>query len=154
MNKPFATIFYGIIFEENFVFPWTEKYKADVEEWWVREVCQFKPSNEIYDAEGNFIHGVQPSQKVIDAYYAELHAVKKSHPRPVEVLNFGDDYHSLQAIVIPGLTVTSSWGYPTPLDVNVLQETQEMADCIRDFCDSFGIEMHVGPKWMLVAAAG
>jgi hypothetical protein len=56
---------YGVVFEEGYKFPWDKYPSGDIEDWWTEEVLGFKHSFEIYDIDGGYIGGQEPSRERI-----------------------------------------------------------------------------------------
>lgn len=74
-----AEISYGIIFEEDFEFPWTDGEDNDIDNWWLYTVNGYKHPFEIYDDKGMRIEGIDEARK--DAYYEEMRTFENAHPR-------------------------------------------------------------------------
>lgn len=143
-------ISYGIAFEEETEFPWGEH---EIEEWW-RELKGYKPSVQLYDSEGQYLNGKQPSNEEIKAYYNEQRAWEAANPLPVQlVLHCSYDY-AMHILAVPGTFKSASRGHPEELDPAMFTVSQEQRDGLMAFCREHGIESPGEPRWWLSSLYG
>lgn len=143
-------ICYGIQFDEGTEFPWdNEKYEGDIDNWWLYGVVGFKHSFEIYGDDGNYIDGKEPSDDVIEAYYAEQRAVEEANPLPVELINYCSDKVPMYIIAVPSTIKRAFRGYPTWFDPSGLTVTDEEKAALIAFCETHGIVTLEEPMWWL-----
>ncbi len=141
---------YGLSFEEDTEFPWGEQ---EVDEWW-RDENNYTPSMKVYDAEGQYIGGVRPSDDVMKAYYAEQKAWEAAHPLPVEVVLHCSYDYPMTILAVPGTSKSASRGYPEPIDQSALTVTDAQREALLAFCREYEIEIPGEPKWWLSSMYG
>lgn len=143
-------ICYGILFEEDYEFPWDlEPYNGDYDEWWTYGIQGFKHSFELFDENGEWLNGIEPSEDIKDSYYKEEWDFKKSHPKlPITLWNVcSADYP--QYIMSVGKGLSASRGYPEELNLSEFIVTEEQTKQLIDFCNEYGIEIKNKPNWYL-----
>lgn len=141
-------ICYGVLFDEDYEFPWIVDGDNDVDTWW-RNKHGFTHSFELYDSEGNYLNGVNPSKEQISAYYAEERSFDAANPLPVEVVNYCSCDFPMYILAVPSSTKSARRGYPEEFDPAKLTVTeQEKADLLK-FCEENGLAFVKGPAWFL-----
>jgi hypothetical protein len=122
-------ICFGVLFEEGYEFPWDEDpWNGNSEAWW-RDVNGYKPPFEMYNADGDYLGGVRPSQEKIDAYYAHRREWNKAHaPLPVEEVNVCSGDYPIYILAVPGTVKTAGRGYPVEIGVTDLAVKIDAAD--------------------------
>ena len=142
-------IAFGYSFEEETEFPWGD----DVEAWW-RKVRGYTPEVELYDADGNYLNGIEPSKEATSAYYAAQRAWDKANPMPVEIeLHCSYDY-PMCIIAVPGTCYSNRRGFPQEIDPAALVVTAEQRASLDAFCNEFDIEIPGEAKWWLTSMLG
>jgi len=147
-------IAFGIPFEEDFQFPWNEKYEGDIDAWWL-EVCGFKPTLYPYTDEGEYIEGY--TEKIGNDYYEEKRAFRNEHPLPIEQRNYSCDSYPTYMLCIEDSVISASRGYPEVINPENLAGDEELGDwekILTDFCEKYEIEMPSEPKWYLFSYMG
>lgn len=145
-----GVICYGIEFDEDTSFPWDdEKYEGDIDNWWLHGVIGFKPAVEIYGEDGNYIDGKEPSDEVLDAYYAEKRAAEDANPLPVELVNYCSADYPMYIIAVPSTIKRALRGYPTWFEPAALTVTDEEKASLLAFCNTHGIVTLAEPSWWL-----
>lgn len=104
-------ICYGILFDEDYEFPWASTRHEDEEEWW-REVTGFNPSFRPFTKEGDFTNGVTREDPRIDVFFDEQRAWDQEHPLPVKLVNVCSDSAPQYILATPSSCKTASRGYP------------------------------------------
>ena len=131
----FCQICFGIAFEEDYEFPWSGE-DSDIETWW-RDLNGFKHSFELFDSEGNYIDGKEPSGEVVVKYFDEEREFDKLHPLPVEMVNYCSGDYPMWIIAVPSSCLSARRGYPSvfnPADL-VVSDTEVQA--LVEFCHLF-----------------
>lgn len=142
---------YGIAFEEETEFPWGEQ---EIEEWWIETVHGFKPSRQIYDADGQYIGGKRPPDDVMNAHFAERQDFEKAHPLPVELVTHCSYDYPMYILAPPGAHHSAHRGYPKEIDPTVLSVSADQHEALLKFCRDHGIEIPGQPKWYLSSLWG
>lgn len=146
-------ICYGVLLGVDANLPWDNaEYDGDIEDWWLRGVLGFRHSFNIFTPEGDWIGFKRPAEGLIDAYFEEKSAFKKTHlPVPIEVVNAGSGSAPTWILAIPESVVTSDWGDPEIFSPANLKVSDEEVDSLLDFCNKYGIVFVEGPNWWLSA---
>jgi hypothetical protein len=147
-------ISYGVAFEEEFEFPWSEEREGDIYAWWIYDVLEFKHSTEIYaDTKSGYVGDVKPAEDVITAYHKERREFSNAHPLPVEVVNYCAGEYPMHILAVPRTVKTANRGEPTKFDPEELTVTDAERDALLKFCADHGIT-HEEPAWMLTSYWG
>ena len=144
-----AQICYGVLFEENYEFPWDiRKWCYNIQEWWY-DVCGYANPFELYDESGRYADGKEPLQERIDQYYASRHAFEKEHPLPIRVVNYCGMDCPAYILAIPEPYIVARRGYPEALSTSMPARCGRKTQALLDFCDEHGLEYESGPTWWL-----
>lgn len=131
-------ICYGIPFEEEYEFPWSsEKWDGDEEEWWLYEVCQYKNPFELYDENGEYINGIEPTKEEIDRYYSARNELKKSHPMPVKLEIFRSYNYPMYIVAVPRTCIRCVRGDAIQFNPDTMKVTEEERQSVIDFCEKY-----------------
>lgn len=138
-------ICYGVLLGEEGEgeLPWIDEGESygDLDEWWLSVVLGFRPSLEIYNEQGDYKDGKEPSKEVIDAYYKERRDFIESHPKiPVEVVNSCSGDYPQWILAIPRTVKKAHRGYPEQFVPGSLKVTQKEHDELIAFCEKHKIE--------------
>lgn len=142
-------ICFGILFEEDFEFPWSDAEDGDIENWWIYQVHGFKHDIELYDEKGEYLDGKKPSAEDMEKYYGPKRAFEAAHPLPVELVNYCSGDCAMYILAVPNSTITARRGYPEEFQPERLTVTEQEIKVLTDFCEQHGIEMPSEPKWYL-----
>ena len=142
-------ISFGIVFEEEFEFPWDKEFEGDIEQWWLLDVCKYKPPFELFDETGNYINGIEPSKDQVSAYFDSEREFLDAHRCPAELLNYCSADSPMYALVIPSTVVTARRGDPVLLDLKGLVVDDFERQALLDFCARHNIECAEVPHWIL-----
>ena len=141
-------ICYGVLFQEDFEFPWHSEDDNDLEGWW-RRVNGYKPLFEMFTEEGRWIGGKEWPQEKRTEYYDHLFAWQKSHPVPIVDVNYCSGDYPMYILACPSSFVSASRGFPkmfSPLDLKVVFEEGK---ALVEFCHHYlGIDKPE-PHWYL-----
>jgi len=140
-----AEISFGIAFEEDYEFPWSGE-DNDIETWW-REQNGFTHSFELFDDEGNYIAGKEPSAELVELYFAEQREFDKRHPLPVELVNYCSGDYPMWIIAVPYVGELARRGYPVTFVPSELTVSDAQVKALVDFCKNVGLEGE--PSWYL-----
>lgn len=139
-----AILCFGVTVVGDSQVPWSDR---EIEDWWMTDVCGYKPPFEIYDEEGDYLNGISDEQ--IGSYYRASDKFLGENPLPVEVVQHcsPDDY--MWMITVPGTVQTAYRGYPKVAKV----ETPDHDDILKliGFCDEYDIECIEQPTWLLAS---
>jgi hypothetical protein len=142
-------ICFGILFEEDFEFPWSqEEYFHDIEQWWLEEILQYKPPFKLYE-DGGYIGGIKPQQEKIDEYYEHQNNFEKKNPLPVSLVNYCSRDFPIYILAVPSSVVGCCRGFPTKFKLEDLVVTEEEINKLVQFCKDHNIEYESSPQWYL-----
>ncbi len=143
---------YGIAFEEDFEFPWGD---SEIDDWWTYTVHGFKHSFELFDADGNYLNGREPSKEASRRYFDERRAFDAGVPKiPVELVNYCSGDYPMYALAVPGTVRTSSRGSQTSIDPASLTVSDDERAGLLKFLADHGIEAPADPAWLLTSYWG
>lgn len=123
-------IFYGILYEQDFEFPWDEK-DLNLEDWWLQET------------------GYDGSTDEYDTYYFNKKKWLEGHPLPVEEINYCSGMCPMYALCVPGSVKTASLGRPqdfNPITDFVMSLSEQ--DQYFEFISKYGLHKSA-PSWYL-----
>ena len=142
-------ICFGIMFEEDFEFPWTSADDSDIDDWWIYQVHGFKHDIELYDEHGNHIDGKQPSRDDLEKYYGPKRAFEAAHPLPVKLVNYCSGDCAMYILSIPSSVRSARRGYPEEFNPADLVVSDADKAALVHFCAQHGILEPSAPKWYL-----
>ncbi len=140
---------YGIAFEDGFEFPWDVKHEGEIDDWWAFEVHGFRHSVELFDDDGNYLNGVEPSKEASRQYFAERDAFAALHPLPISLINYCSGEAPMFMMAVPSSVHSNRRGYPTVIDPSKLTVTDDEVDALIRFCSAHGISFDDEPHWFL-----
>lgn len=139
-----ATISYGVMLDEDYEFPWADF--DDIDNWWA-SIRGYKPPFELFDADGNYLNGVEPSDGKVSEYFAHRREWETLNPLPVDLVNYCSGDYEMYILAVPGSTTTASRGYPKDVTDADLSMIPEGTETLRQFCEEFGFPSEF--KWWL-----
>jgi hypothetical protein len=145
-------ICYGILFDEGFEFPWGDK---DIDDFWLEDVLGFKHSIVLFDSDGEYLNGVEPTREQTSAYFKEKSDFEDAHRKcPFKLVNYCSVDCPEYIIAINSTVLTANRGYPIKFDPNILKVTNEQIESLIDFCHKCGIICDSEPFWYLSSYLG
>lgn len=144
-----AEIAYGYPCAEDAALPWGD----DIEQWW-RDINGYKSPFEIFDAEGNWLNGKRPDQKVIDEYYNHKFEWDKQNPLPVELCFTGSHDYSRTFLAVPNEGDSIDYGEFLPLSKSLVTPESAKITALEKFILDHGIEVDGQRGWHLFAFYG
>ena len=145
-------ICFGVAFEEGFEFPWGD---GEIEDWWTYTVHGFKHSFELFDADGNYLNGRQPSKDETSRYFNERREFDAAQPAlPVLLVNYCSGECPMYVVAVPGSVRTARRGYPEGIDPSLLTVTVDERENLLKFFAAHGIEVPAEPAWLLTSYWG
>ena len=142
-------ICFGILFEDGFEFPWdTDSWEGNVENWWL-DVNGYESPFVLFDAQGDWLDGIQPEEDKIGEYYTHRRVFQKEHPFPVKLVNVCSGEHPIYILAVPGTCKSASRGYPQEFDPSLLTITLLQLDTLYRFCIEYEILASDIAKWWL-----
>ena len=144
-------ICFGLMFEEDTVFPWDDHERwGDIDDWWLSYVLKWLPTNELYDKDGEYLGGVKPPDETINKYYKEKHDFMEKAPKlPVQLVNYCSDKYPAYILAVPGTFKKASRGYPEEFHPTEFNVTTQESDALLEFCRKYDIEIPGDPMWYL-----
>jgi len=130
-------ICYGIVFNEDYKFPWNcDKYEGDIDLWWIYEICSYTDPFELWDETGNYVGGIKPSEDKIDEWYKVRREFEKEHPVPVSLVNYCSGDYPMYILAIPDTYVSCSRGGPVKFSMDKKVYAHE-AQGLVNFCEKY-----------------
>jgi len=140
-------ICYGVLVEDKEL-PWGEEYDWDIEDWWL-DMQGYKPPFRLYDEKGEYLDGKEPPRSKIEQYYREQREFIKSHPIPIEEVNYCSAEFPMYILAIPRTCIFAGRGFPEAFNPADLVVSDEEKQKLVDFCNTYGIEFEGEPQWWL-----
>lgn len=147
-------ICYGVVFDEEYEFPWDKEHDGDIDNWWLYEVHGFKHSFELFDADGCYLNGRKPSGEESSRYFNESMDFAAAQPLPVVLVNYCSGDCPMYVLAVPGTVITARRGFPEEFDPASLAVTDSGRDALLKFCSDHGIELFQDPTWLLTSYWG
>lgn len=145
-----GVICYGILFDEDSVFPWDdERYEGDIGNWWLYGVLGFKHSFDIYGEDGNYIDDKEPSDEDLSKYFDERYAALEENKLPIELVNYCSANVPMYILAVPSTIKRALRGYPTWFNPDELTVSDEEKLSLLSFCKTHGIVTLEAPMWWL-----
>jgi hypothetical protein len=144
---------FGVAFDEDFEFPWSdEKYEGDIEEWW-RDVRGFvNPIECPFDDRGDYKPGINTDSPVISEYFAKQREWETANPIPVELVNYCSGDYPMW--IIAAKHMENCRGTPQKVTMEFIRDTDEAFQRLSEFLDKYGIESENEPDWWLTSYWG
>jgi len=138
-------ICYGIMFEEDTEFPWDD---VGEEDWWLN-VKGFRHSFQLFDASGNYLNGVEPTEEQSDIYWGERSKFLEDNPLPVSLVNYCSGECPMWIIAVPDTVRYNYRGYPKAFNPSDLTVADQSVAALLDFCKQYDIPIDSEPAWYL-----
>jgi len=120
---------------------------GDIEEWW-KSVNGFKPSVEVFDDDGEYINGQEPTDEVMEQWHRERNKWEAHHPLPFELVHHCHGEEPMYILALPGTVFEARRGDPVEVNLpDITGRTQEI-EAIRAFCAKHHMEVDK-PSWWL-----
>lgn len=145
-------ICYGVIFPEEFQFPWGDTEKDNIDTWWIEKVHKYKPPFQLYDEKGAEIGN--PTKERSDEWWEHRRVFEKAHPLPVTLVNCCSLSHPKYILACPSSIMISNRGYPQPFLRSGLQaEPREIMALGKFLEEHLKVPLDEGnsptPQWYL-----
>jgi len=141
-------ICYGILFEEDYQFPW-DKDGDEIDDWWIWKILKFKHTIELFDENGNFLNGIKPTQEQLDYYFNEIDRFKSENEQlPVTLINCCSNDYPIYILTIPCSIRNCDRGEPFEFNPKDLIISEEQKEILINFCKKYNLEMNE-PRWYL-----
>jgi hypothetical protein len=148
MGTAKATICFGVCIEE---WPWDDDYGWD--EWWRGETGFVRQHRALYDADGEYLNGVVPSDSEARAYLVEHDEWDAAHPLPVEVVDVGVYDEIGLVLAVQGTVFRTDWDGPLHFDPDVMVVGNSALVKFFEFVRRYKLPKEE-PAWMLIASYG
>jgi len=151
-----AYLCYGVVFPEEYEFPWdAAPYEGDIDEWWLWQVLKFKPTVEIFNAEGNFLEGMNENHPLFEQYFKEQDTLIADNPLPVGLVNCCSGSYPRYVLAIPSTTKTALRGYPTSITLDDFSVSEEDYRALLQFIVLHKLTFKgMNPGWVLASYWG
>lgn len=142
-------ISYGILFDEDFKFPWNKpEFENDIAEWWLYAVHQY-PRPTFFNSNGEYLPGYHDDTQEVTEYYTAKFAFRKANPIPVQLVNYCSSTYPMYILALPNVGHVAHRGYPTVFNPAELVITAEQRQALLDFCQTYSIQHENEPQWYL-----
>lgn len=126
-----ANLFFGVIFNEGFEFPWGEE---DITHWWRLQ------------------NGFTENDPRINWSFQQRREWDEQNPLPVELVNYCSLDYPIIALAVADTVITAHRGYPKKVQFDPVDSEKIIA--FMSFCARFGIELPHEPAWILSSYLG
>lgn len=137
-SSPYGRLSFGVAFEEDFEFPWSDfdKYDDDITDWWLEVTGYVQP------LELTCFESIYDSKKK----WLEL------NPIPVGLVKRG--YHDSSSYIIATLTMGVEWDETVTITPDLFNNVEQDTKVITDFLNKYNIEYEGKPNWLLSSFYG
>lgn len=145
---------FGVKFEDGYEFPWdgtqsADIYDGDVNDWWLVQSGWTWAGEKPFTDAGDFAPGFSRHDPRINAYYDSRREWAKTHPCPVELVNYQSGECPAYILAIPGTVQTANRGYPEEIKPMSLVVPVGGREALVVFCEKYGLEFEGEPAWWL-----
>lgn len=144
-------ICYGILFDEDYEFPWsTDEYEdSDISYWWRDMNGYINPIESPYTEDG-YKPGYTSGDPRVNEYYEHSYKWLESNPLPVELVNYQSGECPAYILAIPSTVKTANRGNPIAFSPGIeLVVSGQDRQALIDFCTKYGLEINAPPSWYL-----
>lgn len=141
---------YGVLFEEDYEFPWTDGEDDDERSWWIVE-SGWK-GEAIYGEDGNYLPGIAGDgngDPRVEEYDRSRDEWLAEHPIPFETINYCSASCPMIMLAVPGSIITANRGYPREIDPASLTVEPQAVDALLNFCKAHQLAYEGDPGWYL-----
>lgn len=124
-------ICYGIIFEDEYEFPWDIDHEGDPEMWWISEILKLTYNG-----------------------YHEKKAILKDNPLPFELVNYCSGEYPMYILAVPGTVKRASRGNPTSFTLDELKVDEAASNKLVEFCKEHDLTGDSEIGWILSSYMG
>ena len=147
-------IAFGIAFEEDTEFPWdADQFDGDVEDWWM-EHCGFQNKYSPFTESGDYAEGWSENDPRFEEYFSLSRKWLSENPVPFQAENYCSGECPMYALVLPGKTMTSLRGCPTPFVPSDLTIDGKAVQRFKAALAQAGIAVESEPEWLLMSYWG
>jgi hypothetical protein len=132
-------ICYGLLFEADTEFPWSDQWEGDHEAWW-RDVKGYEPLEYPYTEYGEYKPGYSSDDPRISEYFEHRAAWIQENPFPVELVEYCCYDESMVILAVPSTLRTCELGVPTKIEFTPDTLKVDELDILFHFCSEYGIE--------------
>lgn len=145
-------ICFGIKFEEDFEFPWTNldsDKDMDIEIWW-RNINGFENLFKLWNDEGTeYEGGERPPEIDITLYYDHKRNWIEKNPIPLIEVNYCSGDCKMIILAIPESFRYASRGYAKEITGLNLSFNTNWSSILTEFCSKYNIEKGSSANWYL-----
>lgn len=142
-------ISYGILFDEDTVFPWDADKYDDIHHWW-RYANGFQPSKELFNDDGSLTN-IEYSSEDFGRYNSEAEEFDKSiPPLEVDVVAVGSEERRRNVLCLSSTLTNYGAGDCDKIDPAVFSQVME-DERLLAFCEKYGIEVKGEAAWHLTS---
>lgn len=149
-----AILCFGIAFEEEFEFPWSEEEDSDHESWWLKVNGYSCPLFNPFTEEGDFKPGIDREDPRIGEFFGHKRNWLRDHPFPVDVVHHCSGDYPMYILAVLGTEIYAHRGYPQSVDPEDFVIPEGGRETLLGFCEKYGIATVGGPKWWLCSYWG
>lgn len=137
-SSPYGKLSFGVAFEEDFEFPWSdrEKYEDGIRSWWLEVTGYVQPSE------------LHCSESIYDSKRKWL----ELNPIPVGLVARGS-YDEL-SYILATLTVAVEWNETLSINPSLFDNVEKDTKIITEFLNKYQIQYEGKPSWLLSSFYG
>jgi hypothetical protein len=141
-------ICYGILFEEDFEFPWSE-FDDDIEDWW-RHINNYEnPNPSPFDEKGYYLPGIKRDSLEITKYFDHSREWDEKNPIPIKIVNYCSANEPMIILAVKRTVLTANRGYSTSFNPSSLVVSSEEREELLEFCEKYIGKVPESPRWWL-----
>jgi hypothetical protein len=143
-------IFYGLLFDEGFEFPWDDDDDS-LDGWW----HGLKNPNYPYTSDGAYKDEIDSrDHPMVLAYVESRIAWEAANPVPVELVNYCSESVPMYGLAVPGTVIECRRGYPIEISTSTIDWDVTKERLMWEFLEEYKIKYEGNLKWYLASYWG
>lgn len=151
MRHLFSWLGFGVVLAPDHPLPWAAY--GDLENWWVSEVCGFRPTTPLYTKAGDLVRA-DTSDEDMDRYVEEEERYMSTQPQLLlDCVPCGTEERPQYALLLMNTLLSATPGQPIRVNASDLRVKKGSVETIMNFCTRFGLPVENEPCWLLITDA-
>lgn len=137
-SSPYGRLSFGVAFEEDFEFPWSdkEKYDNDISNWWLEVTGYIQP----------------PELHCFKSIYAAERKWLELNPIPVELVRRSS--YDYPCFIVATRSTGVEWDETLVVTKEMFNTDEHDTKIITDFLNKYDIKYKGSPSWLLSSFYG